>query len=162
MLLDNLYGLSMYQILSSFIILILVGYFFMINIIYFLSPNKKWESFPERCKIKTKCTRVADKNNRGYGLKPIEIKDNIDNVQKKIVAIVNSKPRMKIINQKDGFIHATDVTPFFRFYDDIAIKIFQENDKIKIWMQSQSRLGLHDLGVNEKRIQELHKELSAI
>ena len=150
------------EILISIVILVLVGYLFMINFIYFLSPNKKWESFPERCKIKTKCTRVADTNNRGYGLKPIEIKDSIHNVQKKIIAIINSKPRMKIINQKEGFIHAIDVTPFFRFYDDIAIKIFQEEDKAKIWMQSQSRLGLHDLGVNEKRIKILHKEMSLI
>ena len=148
------------EILISIIIFFLVGYFFMINVIYFLSPNKKWESFPERCKIKTKCTRVADYNNRGYGLKPIEIKDSIHNVQKKIIGIINSKPRMKIINQKEGFIHAIDVTPFFRFYDDVAIKIFRENEKTKIWMQSQSRLGLHDLGVNEKRIKKLHKEMS--
>ena len=148
------------EILISIIIFFLVGYFFMINVIYFLSPNKKWESFPERCKIKTKCTRVADYNNRGYGLKPIEIKDSIHNVQKKIISIINSKPRMKIINQKEGFIHAIDVTPFFRFYDDVAIKIFRENEKTKIWMQSQSRLGLHDLGVNEKRIKKLHKEMS--
>ena len=147
------------EILISIIIFFLVGYFFMINVIYFLSPNKKWESFPERCKIKTKCTRVADYNNRGYGLKPIEIKDSIHNVQKKIISIINSKPRMKIINQKEGFIHAIDVTPFFRFYDDVAIKIFRENEKTKIWMQSQSRLGLHDLGVNEKRIKKLHKEM---
>ena len=148
------------EILISIIIFFLIGYFFMINVIYFLSPNKKWESFPERCKIKTKCTRVADYNNRGYGLKPIEIKDSIHNVQKKIIGIINSKPRMKIINQKEGFIHAIDVTPFFRFYDDVAIKIFRENEKTKIWMQSQSRLGLHDLGVNEKRIKKLHKEMS--
>ena len=150
------------EILISIIIFFLIGYFFMINVIYFLSPNKKWESFPERCKIKTKCTRVADYNNRGYGLKPIEIKDSIHNVQKKIISIINSKPRMKIINQKEGFIHAIDVTPFFRFYDDVAIKIFRENEKTKIWMQSQSRLGLHDLGVNEKRIKKLHKEMSLI
>ena len=148
------------EILISIIIFFLVGYFFMINVIYFLSPNKKWESFPERCKIKTKCTRVADCNNRGYGLKPIEIKDSIHNVQKKIISIINSKPRMKIINQKEGFIHAIDVTPFFRFYDDVAIKIFRENEKTKIWMQIQSRLGLQDLGVNEKRIKKLHKEMS--
>ncbi len=160
MFLDTLFGLTISQILLTITILVLIGYFFMINFIYFLSPNKKWESFPERCKIKTKCTRVADFNNRGYGLKPIEVKDSIHNVQKKIISIINSKPRMKIINQKEGFIHAIDVTPFFRFYDDVAIKIFRENDKTIIWMQSQSRLGLHDLGVNEKRIKKLHKEMS--
>ena len=83
MLLDTPFGLTISQILLTITVLILIGYFFMINFIYFLSPNKKWESFPERCKIKTKCTRVADFNNRGYGLKPIEIKEDINYVQKK-------------------------------------------------------------------------------
>jgi len=69
---------------------------------------------------------------------------------------------MKIINENFGFIHATDVTPFLRFYDDIAIKLFEENGKTIVWMQSQSRLGYYDFQVNEKRIQELHKDFSLV
>ena len=69
---------------------------------------------------------------------------------------------MKIVNQQDGFIHAVDITPFFRFYDDIAIKIFKDSEKTTIWIQSQSRLGYYDFQVNEKRVQMLHKEISSI
>ena len=108
------------------------------------------------------CTRVADYNNRGYGLKPIETKESIDNLQEKIAKIIEAKPRMKIMNEENGFIHAVDVTPFFRFYDDLTIKIFEEKGKTKVWMQSQSRLGLYDFQVNEKRIQELHKDFSLL
>ena len=96
----------------------------MINVIYFLSPNKKWTDFPKKCNIKTKCTRVAESNTRGYGLKPIELEYSIDYVQKEIIKIIDNKPRMKIINDISGFIHATDVTPFFRFYDDIACLLY--------------------------------------
>ena len=134
----------------------------MINVIYFLSPNEKWTDFPKKCNIKTKCTRVAESNTRGYGLKPIKLEYNVDYVQKKVVEIIGNKPRMKIINDSPGFIHATDVTPFFRFYDDIAIKIFEENDKAVVWLQSQSRLGYYDFQVNEKRIQTLHQKISSL
>ena len=134
----------------------------MINLIYFLAPNKKWAEFPKKCNIKTKCTRVAESNNRGYGLKPIELDYSIDYVQKEIIKIIETNSRMKIINNLSGFIHATDVTPFFRFYDDIAIKIFEENDKAVVWLQSQSRLGYYDFQVNEKRIQKLHQKISSL
>ena len=36
-------------------------------------------------------------------------------------------------------------------------KIFEENDKAVVWLQSQSRLGYYDFQVNEKRIQKLHQ-----
>ena len=141
---------------------IIIGYLSMINIIYFLAPNRKWNTFPEKCKVRTKCTRVADINNRGYRLKPIQLNDTIKNVQRKIVQIIKNKPRMKIINEKEGFIHATDVTLFFRFHDDLAIRIFESKDKVNIWLQSQSRLGLYDFNVNERRVQEIHKMISAL
>ena len=48
--------------------MIIVAYIGMVNVIYFLSPTKKWTEFPKKCNIKTKCTRVAETNNRGYGL----------------------------------------------------------------------------------------------
>ena len=150
------------RIIIALFMISIVAYIGMINIIYFLSPNKKWTDFPKKCNIKTKCTRVAESNTRGYGLKPIKLEYNVDYVQKKVVEIIGTKPRMKIINDSSGFIHAIDVTLFFRFYDDIAIKIFEEKGKTVIWLQSRSRLGYYDFQVNEKRIQELHLKISSL
>ena len=149
-------------IIIALFLMVIAAYIGMINVIYFLSPTKRWTEFPKKCIIKTKCTRVAEINNRGYGLKPIELEYGIDYVQKEVIKIIKTKPRMKIINESLGFIHATDVTPFFRFYDDIAIKIFKENGKAIIWLQSQSRLGYYDFQVNEKRIQNLHQKISSL
>lgn len=153
-------GIDLKIILLIGILILAIGYLFMINVIYFLAPTKKWTEFPEKCSVKTKCTRVADANNRGYGLKPIEFEGKVDMIQQNIVNLIKSKPRMEIVNNLSGFIHAIDVTPIFRFYDDVAIKIFEKEGKTTVWMQSQSRLGYYDLQVNEKRIQELHKEIS--
>ena len=44
-------------IIALFLMLIL-AYIGMINVIYFLAPTKKWTEFPEKCNIKTKCTRI--------------------------------------------------------------------------------------------------------
>jgi len=134
----------------------------MIFVIYFLAPTKKWDEFPKKCNNRTNCTRVANNNNRGHGLRPIVLENNLENLQRKIIQIINTKPRMKVINEKKGFIHAIDITSFFRFYDDIAIKIFKKGEKTEIWLQSQSRLGYYDLLVNENRIQILHSEISKL
>ena len=61
-----------FEVIAGIIILSSIfGYLLIINFIYFLSPNKKWNEFPKRCSNSTKCTRVADVNTRGHGLKPI-------------------------------------------------------------------------------------------
>tara|TARA_Y100000588_G_C14165800_1_gene886816 strand:- start:104 stop:571 length:468 start_codon:yes stop_codon:yes gene_type:complete len=138
------------------------GYLLIINFIYFLSPNKKWNKFPEKCSNSTKCTRVADVNTRGYGLKPISTKENPILAQENIENMLTEKTKMRILNSKEGFIHAVDITPFFRFHDDIAIKIFKTEDITTIWLHSQSRLGIFDLNVNERRVQTLHKMISAL
>ena len=138
------------------------GYLLIINFIYFLSPNKKWNEFPEKCSHSTKCSRVADVNTRGYGLKPISTKENPILAQENIENMLTEKTKMRILNSKEGFIHAVDITPFFRFHDDIAIKIFTTEDITTIWLHSQSRLGIFDLNVNERRVQSLHKMISAL
>ena len=152
-----------FEVITGIIILgSIFGYLLIINFIYFLSPNKKWNEFPKRCSNSTKCTRVADVNTRGYGLKPISTKDNPILTQDKIVKKLTEKTKMRILHSKEGFIHAVDITPFFRFHDDIAIKIFKTEDITTIWLHSQSRLGIFDLNVNERRVQTLHKMISAL
>ena len=69
-------------IIIALFLTVIAAYIGMVNIIYFLSPTKRWTKFPKKCNIKTKCTRVAESNTRGYGLNPIELEYEIDYVQK--------------------------------------------------------------------------------
>ena len=69
---------------------------------------------------------------------------------------------MEIVTEKEGFLHFVQITPLFRFYDDLFVKIFTKGEETIIWLQSQSRLGLHDLLVNEKRIKEIYLELKKL
>ena len=78
--------------------MLILGYIIMTNAIYFLAPTKKWESFPEKCNVKTKCTRVADYNNRGYGLEVIKSKYDINILQEKIIDIIKTNNITRNIN----------------------------------------------------------------
>ena len=69
---------------------------------------------------------------------------------------------MKIITEKEGFLHFVQITPLFRFYDDLFIKIFVKDGMTNVWLQSQSRLGLYDLLVNERRIKHIYFELKKL
>jgi len=150
------------EIIALFLIMMPSGYFVMINVIYYLAPTIKYEEFPEKRFGKNNCTRVAENPNRGRNMKPIVTNLTINEIQNNLKNIIANMQRVKIVNEKKGFIHFTQITPFFRFYDDIFVKIFENNGKTNVWFQSQSRLGLYDFQINEKRVEILFNELKKL
>lgn len=150
------------DIIILFLIIIASSYVIMINVIYYLAPTVIYEDFPKKRFGKNNCTRVAENPNRGRNMNPIVTKLPINEIQNNLNNIIASMQRVKIINEKKGFIHFTQITPFFRFYDDIFIKIFENKGKTNVWFQSQSRLGLYDFQINEKRVEFLFNELKKL
>lgn len=152
--------------ISTIILILLaisiIGYVFMINVIYYLAPTIPRENFPSKRFGKNNCTRIADNPNRGKGMEPIVTDLSKKEVQSIVKDIVNNMPQMKTVTEKDGFLHFVQITPLFRFYDDLFIKIFTNEEKTTIWLQSQSRLGLYDLLVNEKRIKHIYFKLKKL
>ena len=55
--------------------------------------------------------------------------------------------------ENDNYLAATFTSSFFRFVDDLEIRV--DADKNLIHMRSASRLGHSDRGVNKKRIERL-------
>jgi uncharacterized protein (DUF1499 family) len=51
-------------------------------------------------------------------------------------------------------IEAVDITPVFRFRDDIVVRIRQSGKGSRIDMRSASRFGRSDLGTNARRIRK--------
>ena len=136
-----------------------VGYLVMINVIYYLSPTVPRDVFPKKRFGRNNCTRVAENPNRGEGMRPLITSYSIEEVQENAKNIITSMSRTKIVTEKNGFMHFVQITPLFRFYDDIFVKLFIEDGKTNVWLQSQSRLGLHDLMVNERRIRHIYSKL---
>lgn len=60
-----------------------------------------------------------------------------------------------------GRIEATDTTLFFRFKDDIVVRIRPQGDKALVDVRSKSRVGLSDLGANAARIRAFRERLLA-
>ena len=141
---------------------VIVGYLIMIKIIYYLAPTVPKNDFPSRRFGVNNCTRVADNPNRGKGMSPIKTNMSLENVQDDVRKVICKMKRTKIITDNTGFIHFVQITPLFRFHDDIFVKLFNEDGKTNVWLQSQSRLGLHDLMVNERRIRHIYDELKKL
>ena len=60
-----------------------------------------------------------------------------------------------------GQIEATDRTPVFGLYDDIALRVDGDATRSRIDLRSASRFGLHDLGRNAERTRRLMREIVA-
>jgi Protein of unknown function (DUF1499) len=62
----------------------------------------------------------------------------------------------------EGRIEATDTTTFFRFKDDVVLRVRATEDKTGsiVDMRSISREGMSDLGVNAKRVRSFLSDLS--
>ena len=136
-------------------------YLLLVAGITLAAPDKPWEAFPAGCPRESNCTRVADYNVRGEGLAPLRLAAARDNVQTALEAWLEDQPRTRILNSQEGFVHAVQRTAFFRFPDDFTFKLFCEGEETIIQVQSQSRLGVSDFGVNEKRVRGFYTGFDA-
>jgi uncharacterized protein (DUF1499 family) len=59
-----------------------------------------------------------------------------------------------------GTLEAVDTTFWFRFKDDIAIRVREERGRTRLDVRSKSRLGRGDLGANARRIRTFARALS--
>jgi len=77
---------------------------------------------------------------------------NLDNAFKKATKIVSTTARTKIVEQTSSYIHAEAKTKWRRYTDDLLIKAIPERSIIQV--RSESRIGIGDNGVNQKRVDE--------
>ncbi len=76
---------------------------------------------------------------------------------KKAVELVSKTPRTRIVEKNETFIHAEAKTKWRRYTDDLLIKSLPKKGIIQV--RSESRLGVGDNGVNQKRIDKLSYRL---
>lgn len=69
-----------------------------------------------------------------------------------------TKKGIRILTEKEGYLHAVATTPLMRFHDDLEFLI--DADEKVIHFRSASRLGKSDLGKNRARLKELFIELA--
>jgi uncharacterized protein (DUF1499 family) len=74
-----------------------------------------------------------------------------------LVPVIEATPRTEIVEQGDGYLHATATSAFFGFVDDL--ELYADPAHGVVQARSVSRLGDSDLGVNGRRLAELQQQL---
>lgn len=76
-----------------------------------------------------------------------------------LAAVKASGWELVAADKQAGRIEATDTTFWFRFKDDIVIRIRPDGSRIRIDARSVSRVGRGDAGTNAKRLRRFFKQL---
>ncbi|MFW9942365.1 MAG: DUF1499 domain-containing protein [Candidatus Thorarchaeota archaeon] len=105
------------------------------------------------CPIKHVCvSTMSSRDDKVHYIEPIKYDGNIEDIMTKIVQVVNSLKRTKILLKTELYLHVVFTTALFRFKDDVEFLI---NDEEKlIHFRSQSRIGEYDLNKNRNRMEK--------
>ena len=77
---------------------------------------------------------------------------DLENAFQKATKIVSETARTKIVEKTDYYIHAEAKTKWRRYTDDFLLKAIPEKSLIQV--RSESRVGVGDNGVNQKRVDD--------
>ena len=88
-----------------------------------------------------------------HKIEPIQYSGTLKETKDKVIQILTSLKRSKIITNKENYIHAEFRTATFRFVDDVEF-LFEDSEKV-IHFRSRARLGYSDMGVNRKRMERI-------
>ena len=74
-----------------------------------------------------------------------------------LVPVIEATPRTEVLEQSDGYLHATATSALFGFVDDL--ELYADSSGGVLQARSVSRLGDSDLGVNAQRLEALRQQL---
>jgi uncharacterized protein (DUF1499 family) len=113
-----------------------------------LAPEERWKALHRRA--------YAD-------LRPLRLPAAPEQVLKQAEQLARARGwNVAAVDPKAGTLEATATTLFFRFKDDVVVRVRPDPDRpggSVVDMRSISRVGLSDLGVNAKRIRAFLSEL---
>lgn len=73
---------------------------------------------------------------------------------------IAGRPRVRVVAETPGYLHAEFRTAVFRFVDDVEFQLSEEERVIHV--RSASRIGYSDLGTNRRRIEAIRREFAAL
>lgn len=88
-----------------------------------------------------------------HKMNPLSYNTSLEEAKAKILKIINSLKKNKIITDTNNYLHFEFKTVLFRFVDDVEF-YFDDSEKI-IHFRSAARIGYSDLGVNRKRMKNI-------
>ena len=101
-------------------------------------------------------TLATDKT---HAIKPLSYVGTVDEAKQKLIRVINSQPRTRIISDKGDYLEAEFTSFLWRFVDDVEF-VFDNGEKT-IQFRSASRLGYGDMGVNRKRMETIREKFDS-
>lgn len=101
-------------------------------------------------------TQSADEE---HAIGPISYSGIKDSAKKRLVKIIGSLPRTRVVVDNEDYLHVEFTSRVFRFVDDVEFYLGVEDAMIHF--RSASRLGHSDLGANRKRMETIRARFIA-
>lgn len=97
----------------------------------------------------------SQSEDEAHKIEPLRFMGPVDSARQKLVNIMESMPRTKIVTESDSYIHAEFTIAVMGFVDDVEF-CFDDVNKI-IHVRSASRIGYWDWGVNRRRVAKIRR-----
>ncbi|MFO7789575.1 MAG: DUF1499 domain-containing protein, partial [Bacteroidales bacterium] len=92
-------------------------------------------------------------------IQPIHYAGTREDARARLLQILGSQKRAKILTAQENYIRAEFTSALFRFVDDVEFYFPKEKSgESVIHIRSASRIGYSDLGANRKRIERIRSE----
>lgn len=104
----------------------------------------------KRCPSTPNC--VCSEGETGeHAIEPLTFQDAPDVAWARLIAILESMPRVNLLARDSNYLRAEFTTPLMRYVDDVEFRL----DVSQIQIRSASRVGRSDLGANRARVERL-------
>lgn len=98
----------------------------------------------------------SQSDSQEHQIEPLHYTDSKPEAHARLLQILESEKRTKILTAEDDYIRVTFTSALFRFVDDVEFYFPDEQADISIiHLRSASRIGHSDLGANRKRIEKI-------
>jgi len=88
-----------------------------------------------------------------HKMDPLHYESSLKEAEEKIKEITTSQKRVKLITEKENYLHFEFRTATFKFVDDVEF-YFDDTENL-IHFRSAAQKGWSDMGVNKKRMKKI-------
>ena len=122
------------------------------------------DDFPLSCDDSSyKCSRLAPNPHRSTGETELRFSNtSLLLISNSINSWISENEFTDEVSRNEGIkleIHIVVKTKWMRFADDVFVHVECDGDDAIVWIHSESRVGISDVGLNEKRIDEIKEQL---
>ncbi|MBL8384671.1 MAG: DUF1499 domain-containing protein [Burkholderiales bacterium] len=105
------------------------------------------------------CSTADPKADAGHFIEPLGFDGDPAAAWQRLAAIVKAAPRVNVVTENSGYLHAEFSSRTMGFVDDVEFALDAAGRRIHA--RSASRLGVRDFGVNRARVEGIRARFNA-